>query len=708
MLPPDSPRPLRSKVGKSVTPRPKVRDIPVPVYATYHPAYLSSGRSPSTAANVECHIAMLKRFLGGTEDYSIPDTYGHRLPTSESAYSIVSVDIETYGCLAGVEQTVFQPSKAVGINGVRRDQLVVSVACTFADGTNWFGTWDKRETRRDLRTVVSRAKCILGQNILFDLSFLRYADPVLKRHMDERYLCEPGGSLQLWDLAITNYLNNEIRPERSLKTLSPLIGYGKYETHERSLNFRDADDPLLATYNVRDTTRTLALHRDIKATTLRKYGATTDKHSEYCEKWYSDLLWAVLFSVEAGHAFDRDKLSTLYRQQQKRVARTEAISLARYGCQLSGKGSQKFIRKRIVDIACNLNRGRAARLERSKLTKILSTSDFNLTYMHFFSKNREDRKFLSLIRKYRKASKLVGTYLGPFLLEDSPTRLIEGKSYPTVYVVPSAWKDDKEGGTNQSRLATQSPALQTMPPMVKACSTTRFTNGVLLAADLSQIELVTAALLSNDPEMSAVGGDRHASTAKAVYEGDYVPGHSEQRQVGKSTNFLTLYRGSPTRLQWSLFKDAGLRLPFSKCQHAITTFWKNHVVLEVWQRSQVRCAAQIGWIELDFIGQSKMFGGSERAVHSQFQAICNFPVQTTASNILLSAYTTLTMALRSRGMKSVITLLIHDALYVDCHPSEVRMVKLLIKRILPSPPYYRKLCAHLGRTLPLAYSLEEH
>ena len=677
--------------------------VSIPVYATYHPAYLSSGRSPSAARNVECHIVLLKRALGGTDDYAVSDVHGHRLPSEQSAYSIISIDIETYGCLAGVEQTVFHTHKSVAVDGIARGDLIVSVACTFADGTNWFRPWGPR-ARRDLRTIFARAKCLLGQNLIFDLSFLRYCDPALRNIMDSRYL---EGGLCLWDLAVTNYLNNEIRPERSLKSLSPLMGYGKYESHERSLNFKDANDPLLATYNVRDTARTLALHRDIRDRSLARYKDTA-KHSEYCNQWYSELLWSVLFSVEAGHAFDRDKLEALCRYHKKRMARCEAISLARYGEPLSGKDSQKFIRAMIVDIACGLSRGRAARLETSKKTKILSTNDFNLTYMHYFSNVPEHRKFLKLIRRFRKARKLVGTYLEPFILDNSKTRLIEGKSYQTVYIVPSAFEDDKEGGTNQSRLAS---FLQTMPPSIKACSMSRFKDGVLLAADLSQIELRTAALLSNDPAMMEdyeLGRDRHASTACSIFEASFMPEDYDQRQVGKQTNFLTLFRGSATKLEWTLWKKAGLRYPFSKCQIAIDTFWKRHKRLSEWQEEQVRCAISGGVIELPFIGQSKLFLGSERAVRSQLQAICNFPVQTTASNIMLSAYTTLTRAMRERGLRSVITLLIHDALYVDCRPTEVRMVKQLIRRIMPNPPYYLKLCKLLGRSLPLTYDLDLH
>lgn len=682
------------------------RIVSCPVYGTYHPAYLSGGRSPSAARNVECHIALLKRALGGTPDYTISDVHGNRIPTEQSAYEIVSVDIETYGCIAGVEQTVFHPRKSVAVDGIKRADLIVSVACTFADGTNWFRPWGP-ECRQEVRAIMARAEVVLCQNLIFDLSYLRFCDPVLKRAMDKRYL---GGSLQLWDLAITNYLNNEIRPERSLKNLSPLMGYGKYESHERSLNFRDANDPLLATYNVRDTARTLALHRDIRDRSLERY-ENTAKHSEYCNEWYSELLWSVLFSVEAGHAFDKTKLTLLHQQQSKRVARCEALAMARHGQPLSGKGSLTFIRAKIVDISCGLSRGRAARLEQSKITKVLSTGDFNLTYMHYFTKDREARKFLALLRRFRKASKLLGTYIGPFLHAESKTCLIEGKSYPNVFIVPSAFADDSEGGTNQSRLALQSPALQTMPPCIKACSTSRFPGGTLLAADLSQIELRAAALLSDDPAMSEdyrQGRDRHASTASLVFGAAYDPDDHEQRQVGKQSNFLTLFRGSATKLEWTLWKKAGLRYPFSKCQEAITAFWKQHERLAEWQEEQVRCAISKGFIELAFIGQSKLFIGSERAVRSQFQAICNFPVQTIASNIMLSAYTTLTRAMRERGLRSVITLLIHDAIYVDCHPTEVHIVARLIRRILPNPPYYQLLCADLGRTLPLAYDLDLH
>ncbi len=676
-----------------------------PVYATFHPAYLSRGRSPNAIRAVEDHLRLLLRHLDSDEPIAAPgeDDYATALvpPLGSPLYDCVTVDIETYGALHGCNQTVFDPRRSMSQDGIPRNRLVATVACTFADGSSSIYVWSDRNHRRALYSVLSRASLLLNQNIIFDLLYLRHADYTFKELLDKRYA---NGSLRLWDLAITNYLDNEIRPERSLKNLAPLFGFPKYEASELDYDFDGPGDPLLHRYNVRDTARTYALHNYLSKC-IRDRHPNTPKLSPYCYQWYSELLWTILHMTEAGHTFDPARLETLQHKIQRRVGRCERLALFRYDAPLSGKGSSIYVRQRVRDCTKTLPRGRAAGLEVTD-KGMIRTGDYNLQFLHFYAPRPEDRKFFSLVRKFRKASKILTSYVNRLRSGDSC--LLNDIYYPRWYFVPSAWEDDKEGGTNQSRLASW---LQTMPSSIKKCGRPSMSNGVYLWADLSQIELRIAALLSNDPQMTAdylAGRDRHAATASSIHGEAYDPDSKLQRQLGKHTNFLTIYRGGAERLRWMLWIKGGIRYPLSDCCAALNTFWTDHKTYSDWLYDLIAHCYHHGCQVLPLIGQSKGFTGNFRTVSAQAQAIANFPVQTTASNVMLSAVCTLNRHFRVRRLRSRITAVIHDAVGIDCYRPELLLIRRLIAQTLPNPPYYQAFCKLLGRTIPLTYDLTEH
>lgn len=694
-----------SAQGQHYTPNSEEPAVSYPVYATYHPAYLSRGRNPNAIRAVESHLRLLLRHLDSDQPVAAlgEDDYATALvpPAGSPLYECVTVDIETYGALRGFEQTVFDPRRSIAQDGIPRNRLVVTVACTFANNTSSIYVWSNREHRRALYKVFSLASRLLNQNIIFDLLYLRHADYTFKELLDKRYAT---GSLQLWDLAVTNYLDNEIRPERSLKNLAPLFGFPKYDESELNYDFLGPNDPLLHHYNIRDTARTYALHNYLSSC-IRDRHPDTPKLSPYCYQWYSELLWTVLHMTEAGHTFDLARLETLRRTIRRRVGRCERLAIFRYDAPLSGKGSLIYVRQRVRDCAKTLPRGRAVSLETTD-KGMIRTGDYNLQFLHLYAPRLEDRKFFSLVRKFRKASKILTSYINRLSTGDS--RLLNDIYYPRWYFVPSAWEDNKEGGTNQSRLASW---LQTMPSSIKKCGRPSITNGVYLWVDLSQIELRIAALLSNDPKMTAdylAGRDRHATTAASIHGELYNPDSHLQRQLGKHTNFLTIFRGGAERLRWMLWVKGGIRYPLSDCCTALNTFWIDHETYSDWLDNLVYDCSRRGCQVLPLIGQSKGFTGNFRTVSAQAQAIANFPVQTTASNVMLSAVCVLNRHFHTRRLRSRITAIIHDAVGIDCCAPELPLIRRLIAQTLPNPPYYQDLCALLGRTIPLTYDLTEH
>ena len=104
------------------------------VFATYHPAMLHPMRKPALIRAVETHFSLVLRYLKGEflpNALTIVPEVGLDVPKVLPAE--VSFDIETYGILAGVEQTVFHPVKSKEIDGIDYDNQVVTISFAWYD-----------------------------------------------------------------------------------------------------------------------------------------------------------------------------------------------------------------------------------------------------------------------------------------------------------------------------------------------------------------------------------------------------------------------------------------------------------------------------------------------------------------------------------------------------------------------------------------------
>ena len=173
---------------------------------------------------------------------------------------------------------------------------------------------------------------ILGQNLPFDLLNLRQYHPLMRIALD-------GKRHTLIDLTVLNYLDDELRPEKDLKSLSMLLRTTRYE-HEKGSRYLNADDPKLHLYNAVDTHSTMANIRVFARRILRDY-SHTDKLSPFCLQFYSDTLWTVIRMAEAGIPMDRHALEHYERNLLRRCATATTVARMRWDLRLEGDGSNK-------------------------------------------------------------------------------------------------------------------------------------------------------------------------------------------------------------------------------------------------------------------------------------------------------------------------------------------------------------------------------
>lgn len=718
---------------------------PTRVFSTYHPQYIL--REPSSALAMKRHVQMLSDYLDDKLDYELDDLLHIAVAPMPPRYPLgrLSLDIETYGIVKGhPKQRYFHPRKSHKMDHVPVKDLVQTVGLTWREppriggGDNsvrWAEGYDTDSMKHAIfymddithrrRLWAWIRKCqkeegfefLLGQNIVFDLMYLRYCYKEAHILLDD--------PLPIMDLMVLNYLHDESRPEKSLKALAPLFRVTKYGDTKENGEYKRYDTnrtPELTQYNCQDTAATLRLAEKLMSEIKGFYGDKTKKLSPFCMKWYSQLLWLIVWMSEAGLRMDKDQLTTLFNRNERALHAIMTCGRELYGAPFRGKGSEKAKRS-MMDHAVGALEDQGIELPELEVTdkkkEIRFSADNRNALMNLMPHTWWEYKRLKLFGAYQDVSGLMDRYLYPLLVgggkkhDKKDTVLLNGITYPRWFPVPSEF-EDQTGGTKQARIVAKGPPLQTFPPPVKAAITGRFPGGWKVWFDYSQVELRVAALLSNDEAMMEQylkgNPDLHGETAQLMF-GSYIVDHplykSLYRQAGKTFNFRALYRGGAKKAQSTLLKDLGIHMSLAQITTIDTAFWKRHPRLRIWQDELVATVQRKGYYELPLVGQSRLFLGGRRAKDQKLNEIVNLPVQAIAADIVLSAQYELWARLRRVGLKAVVPCNVYDAALIECPKYEIFQVRRVMSEVLPNPPFYQALCDELGRTLPLEYEVKE-
>lgn len=660
---------------------------------------------------------------------------------------LISLDIETYGACthnargqALPSQSAFHPQRALQTDGVTRDNMVLTCtittdvhSCPCANGIahvpldkakpccTFTLHMDQEKDRVLLHRWLTWADTILGMNLPFDLQFLRACDHRFQ------FALSPHGKT-LIDLSILNYLHSELRPERSLKSLGPVLGTHAYKRTIKDGKFRSPHDPEFLDYAAQDTHNTLLASAEL-ARRIRTDWPNTDKLSPFCIQHYSDCLWTIITMSEAGIPMSREALSNM--RETLLIASDLAMKSAEHhGVQLEGTGSAKskaaFLDECVQKLAArNIDILSHPLAQFTEKTRAFSFSDANRNLIRGALLDTDTREIavLTAAAAHQRAQKMLSTYVWPLLdgkrnkPEDKSSIVLplphpgeaDGLAFPVWYPVPAAAKDasGSEGGTIQGRITCKHPSAQTFPPEIKACIKSRFHGGTILSLDLSQIELRVAALCSGDKSLLAAfndGLDLHTDRAVQLFGTKVKESPTfkqRERQVGKTMNFADLFLASPFRMRMSVHEMTGELMPMAFFEQVAETRPDARPGLHAWQQSLLRRVDTDGHLVLPFTGQSRTFvGGSAEHLNE----IVNFPIQTQAGNTLLAIQRAIAPLL---GPRVKMFLQVYDAVYLDLHPEvDIEALKQKLKfhiEEVRDRGYWAKLQSHYGNTVPLEY-----
>ncbi len=281
----------------------------------------------------------------------------------------------------------------------------------------------------------------------------------------------------------------------------------------------------------------------------------------------------------------------------------------------------------------------------------------------------------ALVLEYRQLQKLKGTYLDALpVLADA-----NGRIHTTFNQV----------GTATGRLSSTNPNLQNIPVRTAVGREIRaaFVAGagnLLMSADYSQIELRLMAHFSQDPlllDAYRTGKDIHTLTAAEVFEVDAATMDKETRARAKAVNFGIVYGISP----FGLAAQLGIEQRVAK--EYIERYFDRYKGVAEFIEKTLETVRRDGAVRTAFgrvrpIPDIQSRNPNQRGFAER--TAVNTPLQGTAADLIKIAMLRIDAAMRSRGLKSVMTLQVHDELLFDVVPAEAEEMQELVKREMES------------------------
>lgn len=671
---------------------------------------------------------------------------------------IATIDIETYGLFEKTLdgrplplQTVFHPQRMVATDEVSPLDIIQTVSLTLPSRDATFPhqclSRDSLQHFSPERTLVFRMgvpaearllrgwldhlDTLVGHNLLFDLSCLR---------ADRRFRSALMGRHRLIDTTILNYLHNELRPERSLKDVGPILSlytYNKEELARNNHRYPSPSSEKALFYNASDTHNTTLLLQALSKMLIRDW-PSSDKGSEECLHFYSDEMWTCLTMLDSGICMDGTALRKIQSAQESITSSCETEALA-HNLLLQGKGSDKsqvsFVESLMtacIEAGVKID---TRLLEYTKTTKRLSTKALNRKVLgDALPKDHPLQTPLALMERHAVASKIISSYTRPMLyaktngpkdrrlsavlIPQSPvtpfTRWSQLSSsttfarhrrvnpeyvasnprclaYPSIYMIPSSNKDGQgdSGGQQQIRLSFNNPGATTFPALIKDTYTSRFgAEGSVISADASQIELRVAGVLSGEPTILdpyAQGQDLHTLRAFQILKECGLDPEEEKskptfkslyRQCGKHANFTDLNLGGADVLQRTIYKKGNLHVSIDFCRMIVNSRARARPVLTQWQQDQISFVAKHGYILLPITGVSRYLSSDDAST------IVNCPVQAHAAAVTIEVANVLNRTLISLNEgptpQCYMQLVVYDAIYFDCRTSFIPTLKSLL------------------------------
>jgi DNA polymerase-1 len=313
--------------------------------------------------------------------------------------------------------------------------------------------------------------------------------------------------------------------------------------------------------------------------------------------------------------------------------------------------------------------------ERLKLRVIKRTKTGPSTDSDVLQQLAADHPLPQKLLQYRELSKLVSTYVDalPKLLDPRTGRLHTSFN---------------QAATATGRLSSSEPNLQNIPVKTELGRSIRKAfiagspEGVLLAADYTQIELRILAHLSEDASLTQAfrdGRDVHRYTASLIYGIPESDVQSEQRYAMKAVNYGILYGMSAHGLS----KELGV--PHTEAQAIIEAYFSRYPDVRAYLEQQVAAARRDGYVQT-MLGRRRYVPEvrSPDPVTRQLgeRMAVNAPIQGSAADLIKRAMVQIAAAISPGLPASHMVLQVHDELIFETTRQELSALCGVVRRVM--------------------------
>lgn len=274
------------------------------------------------------------------------------------------------------------------------------------------------------------------------------------------------------------------------------------------------------------------------------------------------------------------------------------------------------------------------------------------------------------ILEYRQLKKLLNTYLTALPAAINPAT---GKVH-TVY---------NQTITATGRISSSSPNLQNIPVREELGREIRRAfiaddGHLFLSADYSQIELRLVADFAGDETMLDAfrnDDDIHAITAAKIYHKNLDEVTADERRHAKTANFGILYGISAFGLA------SRLGIPRGEAKDLIDNYFATFPTIHKYMNDAVEDAREHGFVSTK-MGRKRRLPdiNSKNPVvrgYAERNAI-NAPIQGSAADIIKVAMVEIFGKMRDAGLKSKMTMQVHDELNFDVVPDELPPLQKIV------------------------------
>ncbi|MCD0487207.1 DNA polymerase I [Pedobacter sp. MC2016-14] len=508
--------------------------------------------------------------------------------------------------------------------------------------------------REDAQQIIEEFRTVLedenigktGQNLKYDILVMKWYGINIKGELFDtmlaHYLIDPDTRHGM-DLLSENYLG--YRPI----SITSLIGSkGKNQG-----NMRDVPVEQVVDYAAEDADVTLQL-ANVFAPMLKEFNA-----HELATNVENPLVYVLADIEKEGVRIDIETLQAYSKELEKDIAIFEQNVFDKCGVKFN-LASPKQLGEVLFD-KLQLD----PKAKKTKTGQYQTGEDVLLALAH-----KSD--VVQDILDFRQLQKLKSTYVDALPLLVNPKT---GRVHTSFNQAVAA----------TGRLSSNNPNLQNIPIRtergreVRKAFIARDEDHVLLSADYSQIELRIIAEISKEENMLdafSKGIDIHTATAAKVYGVTNEEVDSTQRRNAKAVNFGIIYGQSAFGL------SQNLNIPRKEAAAMIEQYFAQYPGIKRYMNDTMNFARENGFVET-ILGRRRYL----RDINSANQTVRGFaernainaPIQGSAADMIKVAMINIHKDMQDRGLKSKMTMQVHDELVFDVLKTEVAEMKEIIE-----------------------------